>query len=94
MQNKQLKVEGKSLNTGLYRHYKGGMYRVIDLVRHSETEETLVLYKPLYDPQTHQACDNQSLWVRPAYMFFESVTVDGNNRMRFEYLAEQSLIAE
>ena len=46
---------------GLYRHYRGGLYRVIDTVRHSETLEPLTLYQALYG--------QQGLWVRPAAMF-------------------------
>jgi hypothetical protein len=33
---------------GLYRHYKGGLYEVIDMVRHSETLEPMTLYRALY----------------------------------------------
>jgi hypothetical protein len=33
---------------GRYRHYKGGEYRLLGVVRHSETLEPLVLYRPLY----------------------------------------------
>lgn len=36
-----------TLQTGLYRHYKGHEYRVLGLARHSETQETLVLYQAL-----------------------------------------------
>ena len=32
---------------GRYRHYKGNEYEVLDLVRHSETEEWLVLSRAL-----------------------------------------------
>jgi hypothetical protein len=60
---------------GLYRHYKGGEYEVLGVVRHSETLEPLVLYRPLY---------NQSgFWVRPYAMFFESIEVDGQRQPRF-----------
>lgn len=65
-----------SIPPGRYRHYKGHDYQVIDLVRHSETEEWLVLYRPLYG--------EGALWVRPAGMFVENVSVDGALRPRFE----------
>lgn len=61
---------------GLYRHYKGGQYRVIGTARHSENDELLVVYRCLYD--------NDSLWVRPLAMFVETVTVEGQKRPRFE----------
>ncbi len=38
-----------TLRKGIYRHYKGNMYQVIDLVQHRETQEWLVLYKALYE---------------------------------------------
>ena len=61
---------------GLYRHYKGGEYEVIGVARHSETQEPLVVYRPLYNAT--------GWWVRPHAMFFERVTVDGQRRARFE----------
>ena len=60
---------------GVYEHYKGASYRVIDLVRHSETERWLVLYRPLYG--------EGGLWVRPLEMFVETVTTDTGPRPRF-----------
>jgi len=69
------------LKTGLYRHYKGNRYEVIDIVRHSETEEELVLYRALYG--------EGGLWVRPLAMFTESVNVDGLTVPRFAYIGEQ-----
>ncbi len=68
-----------SIRPGRYRHYKGGEYEVIDLVRHSETEELLVLYRPLYG--------EMHLWVRPLTMFTESVEVAGKSVPRFVYLS-------
>ncbi|MFT7287238.1 MAG: hypothetical protein ACI87W_001351 [Halieaceae bacterium] len=65
-----------SLQPGRYRHYKGGEYEVLDTVRHSETEEQLVLYRPLYG--------ERALWVRPLAMFAETVAVDGRALARFE----------
>ena len=61
---------------GLYRHYKGMLYEVIDTVRHSETLEPMTLYRALYG--------QRGLWVRPAAMFLEDVNVDGQTRSRFE----------
>lgn len=48
---------------GRYRHYKGGEYEVLGVVRHSETLEALVLYRALQG-------DGRGLWVRPYAMFF------------------------
>jgi hypothetical protein len=65
--------------TGRYRHYKGGEYEVLGVVRHSETLEPLVLYRALYG--------GRGLWVRPHPMFFESIEVDGIRRPRFVAIA-------
>ncbi len=66
---------------GRYRHYKGGEYEVVGVVRHSETLEPMVLYRPLYN--------DSGLWVRPHAMFFGTVTVDGRERLRFAPLATE-----
>src|SRR5690606_17913410 len=58
---------------GGYRHYKGGLYEVLGLARHSETEEELVVY----------ASASGAWWVRPRSMFFERVTADGASVPRF-----------
>lgn len=63
------------LAPGLYRHYKGGLYEVLEVARHSETLEPLVVYRALYGAR--------GLWVRPAGMFRETVTVDGQQQPRF-----------
>ena len=60
---------------GTYKHYKGGEYQVLDVVIHSETEERLVLYRPLYG--------EQRLWVRPYDMFFQQVVCDNQKVDRF-----------
>ena len=66
--------------TGLYRHYKGNLYQVIDTVRHSETLEPLTLYRALYG--AHE------LWVRPAAMFEETVNVGGVPTVRFQRIGD------
>ena len=60
---------------GIYRHFKGNRYCVFGVVRHSETEEEMVLYQALYG--------DYGFWVRPLSMFLESVYVDGNAVPRF-----------
>ena len=67
---------------GLYRHYKGMLYEVIDTVRHSETLEPMTLYRALYG--------QRGLWVRPAAMFEELVRIDGVLRPRFERCADKA----
>lgn len=60
---------------GRYRHYKGGIYELLGVVRHSETLAPMVLYRALYG--------GHGLWVRPHGMFFEAVTIDGVSQPRF-----------
>ena len=64
---------------GRYRHYKGGEYEVIGVARHSETNEPMVVYRPLYN--------STGWWVRPHKMFFESVVIEGVTRLRFDPVA-------
>ena len=62
---------------GIYRHYKGNRYQVLDLALHSETLEPMVIYKALYGMG--------EIWVRPANMWNEEVTLpDGQTVKRFE----------
>ena len=65
---------------GLYRHYKGNLYEVIDTVRHSETLEPMTLYRALYGAH--------GLWVRPAAMFMEEVVIEGIRQPRFAKVAD------
>ena len=66
---------------GTYVHYKNGKhYKVIDVVTHSETEETMVLYRAEYG--------SFGLWVRPLEMFMEWVQVEGQEVPRFKYLGD------
>ena len=70
------------LAIGTYQHYKGPLYDVIGLARHSETEEWLVVYRPQYG--------ERGLWVRPLTMFTETVHVDGREVPRFSWLGTSS----
>ena len=63
---------------GRYRHYKGHEYTVLGVVRHSETQDELVLYRQEYG--------DRALWVRPTEMFLETVNVAGQDVPRFRSL--------
>ena|GEM_PF-256739 len=66
--------------SGIYRHYKGGLYRVIDISTHSETLEQLVIYQAL--------TGDRKIWTRPVSMFLEKVSHEGNKVPRFEIQSE------
>lgn len=62
---------------GRYRHFKGGEYEVLGVARHSETDERVVVYRPLYN--------DSGLWVRPLAMFVEHVAFGDQSVPRFSY---------
>ena len=66
----------ETIPLGRYRHYKGNEYKVIGIARHSETTEPMVVYRALYG--------DGGIWVRPAYMWNETVERDGKTVRRFE----------
>lgn len=67
------------LQAGIYKHYKGNLYQVLNVATHSETSEKLVVYQCLYN--------DYSIWVRPYEMFIEQVQLeDGQMKPRFEFL--------
>ena len=66
------------LKPGKYRHFKGKEYELIGLATHSETLETMVVYRALYG--------EGGLWVRPAAMWTEQIERDGYRGPRFQYI--------
>lgn len=66
------------LEKGIYQHYKGQLYQVLQVATHSETAEKLVVYQCLYG--------DYSIWVRPFDMFIETVIIDGESRPRFKFM--------
>ena len=67
---------------GHYRHFKGNVYEVIAIAKHSETEEEMVIYKSLGDEKTSDR--GVGIWVRPMNMWTEMITRDGKTFPRFE----------
>ena len=70
------------MKIGIYEHYKGQRYEVIDTLRHSETEELMVLYRALYG--------DQGLWARPYTMFFQTVLIKNKETQRFKYIGDEN----
>ncbi len=68
---------------GFYRHYKGGRYEVLGYARHTESDEELVVYRPL-DPQREAGLPD--FWVRPKGIFFDEVLIEGKPIPRFQRL--------
>ena len=68
---------------GVYKHFKGKEYQVLGIIKHSETLEDLVLYKPLYKSEL------SDLWVRPIKIFSEEVEKNGYKGPRFVWVREE-----
>ena len=68
-----------ALLPGRYRHFKGNEYRLLYVAHHSETMEPMVVYQALYGERGY--------WVRPASMWLETVTRDGQTRPRFVWIS-------
>ncbi len=66
------------MELGVYRHFKGNLYRVLAVATHTENEEKLVIY------------ENQEgrVFARPYGMFNESVIKEGKEYKRFEKVSE------
>ena len=70
------------IDTGLYRHYKGGLYRVLHVAVHTETGVDMVVYEDYYD--------DSKVWVRPLGMFYDVIDVVDNVK-RFDYIGKELL---
>lgn len=64
-----------SIDHNIYRHFKGGLYKVLTVALHSETQEPMVVYVSLQDGQS---------WVRPYSHWNEYVEVpqESGNTLR------------
>ena len=59
---------------GIYRHFKGKLYEVVDTAIDAETDQTVVIYHPMGD---------QRLFVRTLANFTETFERDGHVHTRF-----------
>lgn len=73
----------EELKKGIYRHYKGGEYRILNEVKNSETKEDLIVYQDL--------ADEKKIWARPKKLFLEVVEIAGAKKPRFEFLREEEV---
>ena len=63
------------IKKGIYRHFKGGTYKVVGVAIHTETQDGLVLYKDVNNP-------HNIIWARPVSMWNDMV----NGKKRFELI--------
>ncbi len=63
------------IELGIYRHYKGNLYKVLAFAKHSETLEEMVVYQALYG--------TNEIWVRPMSMWDEEVLYNDKRVKRF-----------
>ena len=64
-----------------YRHFKGNVYRVLHIAKHSETLEDIVVYQAMYG--------ERGIWARPKAMFEEVIERDGRTFRRFEPISDE-----
>ena len=75
---RQLEITGN-----YYRHFKGNVYRVLHIAKHSENLEEMVVYQAMYG--------ERGIWVRPKTMFEEVIERDGKTFRRFSPISAEEV---
>jgi len=73
----------QKIKRGIYRHFKGGQYRILNEVLNSETLEEAVVYQDIKN--------ESKIWVRPKKIFLEEVEVAGIKKPRFEFFKDEEI---
>lgn len=77
-------IENLSNEVMYFRHYKGGIYKLIGFAKDSETLQEVVIYQAMYG--------NFSLWVRPKSMFFEKIIINNQLIQRFSLITKEEAL--
>lgn len=82
MQTRSDDPKPKFIEKGKYRHSKtGNVYEVLGVALETETNEQLVIYRPLYKSE-------YELFARPRGMFTQQVELGGELKPRFEKIRD------
>ena len=74
-------MEARVLIPGqLYRHFKGNLYQIITIGKHSETGEEMVVYQALYG--------EFQVYIRPVSVFLEKLDLEKYPNVKQEYRFE------
>lgn len=71
------------MKLGIYKHYKGNMYEVIAEGLDSDSDELMIIYKPLYKTDVIR---EDMFFVRSKKIFLEKILIDGKMISRFEFV--------
>ena len=74
-------VRHQNMTGQYFRHFKGNVYRVLHVAKHSETLEDMVVYQAMYG--------TRGIWVRPRTMFEEVIERNGKSLKRFSPISAE-----
>ena len=78
-------MENREIVKGIYKHFKGKLYRVLNVCTHTETKETMIFYQALYGDLNY--------YVRPYKMFASEVDKEKypliEQKYRFELVSKE-----